>query len=90
MNILKGKQISVYGASTQCIDNDLLLKIETSLRNLKYGENYLKLFRLISGELKPFSLEEIKNRIEINDITYRINEINSELRKIGISNTISY
>jgi len=89
LNILKGKPISVYGASTQCVDKDFLLKIESTLGNLTHGEDYIKIFRLLAGELKPFSIEEIQKRIGVRDVSYRMNEINQELRKIGISNSIT-
>jgi len=89
LDTFKGKPISVYGASTQCIDKDLLLKIEFTLGNLRYGDEYIKIFRLLAGELKPFSIEEIRKRINVNNVSYRVNEINQELRKIGISNAIT-
>jgi|Deesub1362B_J571_1020462.scaffolds.fasta_scaffold00334_14 hypothetical protein len=89
LNTLKGKPISVYGASTQCIDKDFLIKIESTLRNLQHGEDYIKIFRILAGELKPFTIEEIQKRTGVRDVTYRINEINQELKKIGISNAIT-
>jgi len=89
LNTLKDKPISVYGASTQCVDKNLLSKIEFTLKNLRYGEDYVKIFRLLAGELKPFSVEEIQKRIGIEEVAYRINEINQELRNIGISNAIT-
>lgn len=89
LDTFKGKPISVYGASTQCIDENLLLKIESALGSLKYGEEYTKIFRLLAGELKPFSIEEIQERIGVRNVSYRVNEINQELRKIGISNSIA-
>jgi len=89
LNTLKGKPISVYGASTQCIDKDLLPKIEFTLGNLSYGSDYVKIFRLLAGELKAFSIEEIQERVGVKDVPYRINEINQELRKMGISKAIA-
>ena len=89
LSTLKGKPISLYGASTQCVDKDLLSRIESALGNLSYGEDDIKLFRLFAGELKPFSIEEIQKRIDIRDVSYRINEVNQELRKIGISDAIT-
>lgn len=89
LNTLKGKPISVYGASTQCVDEELLLKIESALGNLTYGKDYLRIFRLLAGELKPFSTEEVQNRTGVKAVPFRVNEINQELKKKGVSNSIT-
>ena len=89
MDAFRGRVISVYGASTQRVDEDLLVKIESALVKLRYGEEYTKLFKLLAGELKSFSIEEIQQRLGIRDASYRVNEINQELRKIGIPNTVT-
>jgi len=89
LNTLKGKPISVYGCSTQCIDKDLLIKIESALGSIGRGQEYIKIFRLLAGELKAFSAEEVYSRVGVKDAVYRINEINQELRKIGISRSIT-
>lgn len=80
----KGKPISIYGAITDRIDKHTLSKIEITLENIKYGKDCKRIFRLLCGEIKPFSILEIERRANTKDIHYRINEINQELRKIGI------
>ena len=89
LNTLKGRPISVYGCSTQCIDKDLLIKIESALGSIGRGEEYVKIFRLLAGELKAFSAEEVHARTGVKDAVYRVNEMNQELRKIGISHSIT-
>jgi hypothetical protein len=92
LNTLREREISVFGETTSCIDNDLLIKIEKALLNIKsYGEKCLKLFKLLAGELKPFSLQELEKRLDIksNQIHNLVEIINQELSKIGISKTIS-
>ncbi|MEM3760140.1 MAG: hypothetical protein QXZ02_03395 [Candidatus Bathyarchaeia archaeon] len=92
MDTMRGREISVFGETTSCIDNDLLTKIEKTLLNVKnYGVKCLELFKLLAGELKPFSLQEIEARLglESSQIHSLVEIINQELNKIGISKAIS-
>ncbi|MEM2741308.1 MAG: hypothetical protein QXD95_04085 [Nitrososphaeria archaeon] len=89
---MKGKEISVFGETTSCIDNDLFTKIERALLNVKsYGAKCLELFKLLAGEFKPFSLREIETRLglESSQIHSLVEIINQELNKIGVSKAIS-
>ena len=89
---LRGREISIYGEVTSCIDNDLLSKIETTLLNVKnYGEKCLRLFKLLAGELKPFSVQELAQRLNIyeDEVHNFVEIINQELKKIGISRAIA-
>jgi len=89
---LKGKEVSVYGEATSCIDNDLWMRMEKALINVKgYGEKCVKLLKLLAGEFKPFSLYEIEQRLgfQSGEIHNLVEIINQELSKIGISNAIT-
>jgi DNA repair exonuclease SbcCD ATPase subunit len=92
IDAMRGREISVFGETTSCIDEDLLTKIERTLLNVKiYGKNCLELFRLLAGELKPFSLQEIETRLglEGDQIHNLVEIINQELSKILIPKAIS-
>jgi acylphosphatase len=92
INTMRGREISVFGETTSCIDDDLLTKIERALlNNRSYGAKCLELFKLLAGELKPFSLEEIEKRLGLDcgQIHNLVEIINQELSKIGISKAVS-
>ncbi|MEM3610307.1 MAG: hypothetical protein QW076_05405, partial [Candidatus Anstonellales archaeon] len=92
INVLKKKEISIFGETTTCIDSDLWTKIENALYNIKiYGNKCLELFKLLAGELKPFSIEEINKRLGLREgeVHNLVEIINQELSKIGISRAIS-
>jgi len=92
IDTLKGREISIYGEVTSCIDNDLWGKIERALINIRnYGDKCLELFKMLAGELKPFSVQEIAQRLGFSEteIHKLVEMINQELRKIGISRAIS-
>lgn len=92
INALKGKELTLYGGSTKCIDDDLLLKIEDTLLNIRtHGERCANLFRLFVGELHPFSINEINNRLVLSSessVHSIVEMINQELKKIGIQEAI--
>ncbi len=92
IDTMRGREISVFGETTSCIDDDLLTKIERTLLNVKiYGTKCLELFKLLAGELKPFSLQEIETRLglEGGQIHSLVEIINQELSKILIPKAIS-
>ena len=92
IDALKGKEVSVYGEATSCIDSDLWMRMEKALVNVKgYGEKCVKLLKLLAGEFKPFSLHEIEQRLGFHstEIHNVVEIINQELGKIGISNAVS-
>ena len=87
LDTFRGKEITIYGGPTECIDNGLLQKIENDLK--KRSDECLKLFRLLAGELRPFSTDEIKNRLRLNsDVHSLVEIINQEIQKIGVSEGI--
>ncbi|MEM2112354.1 MAG: hypothetical protein QXX08_10855, partial [Candidatus Bathyarchaeia archaeon] len=92
LETLKGKEIGIYGGATKCIDDDFLIKIEGTLSNIRgYGNKCNEIFRLLSGEFKPFSVEEIKERANLGEeqaVHNCVEMINQELRKIGVENAI--
>lgn len=92
VNALKGKELPLYGGSTKCIDDDLLLKIEETLLNIRtHGERCDDVFRLFVGELYPFSISEINNRLTLSgesSVHSIVEMINQELKKIGIQQAI--
>lgn len=83
---LKNKEISIFGGTQKCIDGSLYDEIVNRLDN-----NSEKIFRLLIGELKPFSIQEISNRLNIdNDIVQRsIYYINNKCKELGIRTVIS-
>jgi len=92
IDTMRGREISVFGETTSCIDDDLLTKIERTLLNVKiYGTKCLELFKLLAGELKPFSMQEIETRLglESGQIHSLVEIINQELSKILIPKAIS-
>lgn len=93
LNTLRGKEIGIYGGSTKCVDDELLIKTEAALRNIRdYGKECTSLFRLLVGEYKAFSIEEIRQRLGIigdQDVHNYVEIINQELKKIGIERAIT-
>lgn len=88
---LKNEEISVYGGSTKCIDVELYEKIIGYLNNIQKPKECITIFKFLTGELKPFSVAQIKERLHINDdeIHTCVNLINQELKKIGIQQAIT-
>ncbi|MHA1505882.1 MAG: hypothetical protein ACTSR0_01635 [Candidatus Asgardarchaeia archaeon] len=81
--LTKIKEISIYGASTSCINSDYL---ERCIKLLKENDKELGpycgfLLKILCGELKPFSIEEIKERISYSYPLILINKINDVLRR---------
>jgi len=82
------KSISVYGSTTERIDKELFYKINESLNNLAYGDKYIKIMHKLIGETKTYHNKELEKILNIKNIHSRINEINIELKKIGIPKCI--
>jgi hypothetical protein len=91
IDTLVSKEIAVYGEPRPCIDGDLLARIEEVLRsNRVRGQQCIALFRLLVGEYKPFSIEEIRSRLSFSedDVHQVVEIINAELTKLGIPRAI--
>jgi hypothetical protein len=63
---LADEAIAVYGGTTNCVDKDMLLDIESRLRAKKAPENAMKMFLTLIGELKPFSIVELEGRFRLS------------------------
>ncbi|MCS7123022.1 MAG: hypothetical protein RMJ17_00370, partial [Candidatus Aenigmarchaeota archaeon] len=93
IDFFRGENIFVYGGSSQCIDNENYSKILSIVRDQKtsiLGEYCTKTLNLLIGEYKPFSQDEIGERIKPNyKVPDIINIINNTLqRKLGILRSI--
>ena len=94
INYFKNTKINVFGAQTPCIETDNYEKITKNLKEqstVKLGETCNNVFNLLLGNLKPFEMEEICEKFDINkiDVTEAISVINQELNDIEkIDNSI--
>ena len=92
IDTLANKELAVYGELRPCIDGELLGRIEAALRsNRVRGQQCVALFRLLVGEYKPFSIEEIKTRLDLPgdaDVHAVVDIANQELAKLGIPRAI--
>lgn len=85
LDILAGETISVYGGTTECVERRLLERIEEAL-----DEQEIRLLRLLAGELRPFSLSELAERLAIPnlaDMSALIGRVNQKLCSAGIVTT---
>ncbi|MDT7886512.1 MAG: hypothetical protein RQ968_03985 [Thermoproteota archaeon] len=84
LKFLENETISIYGGSTRCLDIETFnrfLKIISDQKIKERGEKCSLLFRIIVGELKPFSTEELESRIGYSNVEHLINIINDGLRR---------
>jgi SAM-dependent methyltransferase len=92
IDTLVDKELAVYGELRPCVDGELLARIEATLRSNKVrGQQCVAVFRLLVGEFKPFSVEEIKTRLGLlgdADVHAVVDIINQELAKLGIPRAI--
>lgn len=92
IDTLVNKELAVYGELRPCIDGELLARIEAVLRSNKVrGEQCIGLFRLLVGEYKPFSVEEIKTRLGLSsdaDVHAVVEIIIQQLARLGIPRAI--
>jgi hypothetical protein len=92
IDALVNKELAVYGELRPCIDGELLTRIDRLLRSRRaWGEQCVALFHLLVGEYKPFSVEEIRNRLSLSndaDVHAIVEIINMELAKLGIQRAI--
>jgi len=81
---LAGESIAVYGGTTNCIDKDLLVYIESQLRAKRQPEISLKMLLTLIGELKPFSVAELGDRFKLSasEVLSHQNALNQALGEI--------
>ncbi|HEC88412.1 MAG TPA: hypothetical protein ENI52_03755 [Thermoplasmata archaeon] len=87
LSFLEKEQIFIYGGQTRCIEQDTYFGIIKYLKDQKtrdLGNLYVMIFKLLIGELKPFSVEEIEKRTRKNkkEIQSAINIINQNVQSI--------
>lgn len=92
INFFEYTTVYVYGAQTDCIENETYYRIIKDLQEHKtLGDISVKLFKLLIADLKPFDMEmlsEFTNKDE-NSIIQAINKINEDVRnKQKIDKTI--
>ncbi|MEM1574159.1 MAG: hypothetical protein QXI49_06770 [Candidatus Methanomethylicaceae archaeon] len=84
LKFLEKEQVFIYGGTTPCLETETLfriLKIVEEQKAKEIGQKCGILLKVLCGELKPFSIEELKNRIGyIKDIKNLISIINNDLR----------
>ena len=92
LEFLRKEYIFVYGASTMALEvetYDRLLKIIMDQRRRDLGEKASMLIKLLLGELKPFSVNELGERIKYGDVKNLVAIINDNLkRREGIERAI--
>ncbi|MHA1758570.1 MAG: hypothetical protein ACTSVV_17530, partial [Promethearchaeota archaeon] len=84
IDFLIKQTIFVYGAKTPCISDENYRKIISIIKdktNKAFGEMCEKIFKLLIGEYKPFTINEISSRLNISNIPNKINAINDDLTK---------
>jgi hypothetical protein len=79
---LAGESIAIYGSSAPCVDRQVLGNVEEALAEL--SEEARRLFRLLAGELRPFSASELAGRLGLSrpaDVSHLVGQINRRLRE---------
>ncbi len=77
LNFLAGETISVYGGTAKCIEHHLLESLTEGL-----SEQEASLFSLLVGELRPFSIPDLMERLSIpseTDVSALITRINQKM-----------
>jgi hypothetical protein len=92
LKFLEKEQVFVYGGTTRCLESETffrILKIVEEQRIKEIGQKCGILLKILVGELKPFSIEELESRVGNRDIKNIIGIINNELRtREGIERAI--
>jgi len=82
LKFLEGEQVFVYGGATRCLEHETffrIIRIVEDQRIKEIGQKCGTLLKTLVGELKPFSIEELKSRVGSGDIKNIISIINNEL-----------
>jgi len=91
LNYFSEEYISIYGGSSRCIEREILTQVERKLRSLEQGETYISLFRLLVGELQPFSAAEIVASLglKFESLVLKLIEgLDEQLNQLGYTNSI--
>jgi len=92
LKFLEKEYVFVYGGSTACLETETFhrfLKIVEDQRIRDIGKKCSQLLKIIVGEFKPFSVEELEERIKHKNIKNLIAIINNDLkRREGIERAI--
>lgn len=94
LSFLESEQIFVFGGQTPCIENETYSKVLKTLKdqkNREIGERTEKIFKIVVGELKPFSVDELEKRTKSTRkyVQQSISIINDQIRaKEKIEKTI--
>lgn len=92
INFFEYTTVYVYGAQTDCIENETYYKIIKDLQEHKtLGDISVKLFKLLIADLKPFNMDMLIEFTKEDDISIiqSINKINEDIRsKQKIDKTI--
>jgi len=84
LKFLEKEYVFVYGGSTACLETETFhrfLKIVGDQRTRDLGEKCSLLLKIIVGELKPFSVEELESRVKHRNIKNLIAIINNDLKR---------
>jgi hypothetical protein len=84
LKFLEKEHIFVYGGSTACLAKETfhrLLKVVENQSKKELGEKCITLLKMLVGELKPFSINELEERIKHSNVTNLIAIVNDMLRK---------
>ena len=79
---LAGESIAIYGGSAPCVDRQVLGSVEEALTEL--NNEARDLFRLLAGELRPFSASELGDRLGLSrpaDVSQLVGQINRGLKE---------
>jgi hypothetical protein len=82
LKFLEKEQVYVYGGTTRCLENEAffrILKVIEENRKKEIGQECETLLKILVGELKPFSVEELGSRVNSKDVRNIISIINNEL-----------
>jgi len=92
LKFLEKEQVFVYGGTTRCLESETffrILKIIEEQRIKEIGQQCGTLLKILVGELKPFSIEELESRVRSKNVRNIISIINNELNtREGIKRAI--
>jgi predicted DNA-binding ribbon-helix-helix protein len=84
LKFLGKEHVFVYGGSTACLETEAFcrfLKVVEDQRKEEIGEKCALLLRMVVGEIKPFSIDELEKHIKYGNIKNLIAIINDTLNK---------
>lgn len=90
LEVLPGENISILGSSWRCLDKPFLDSVLHRFDEVKITRGYHSVFKLLAGELIPFSVGSTSQRTRVVEQTVPsvIHEMNRALESIGVSHAI--